>query len=199
MILVVHADPPESFGRVDVRSGADDLIRAEVAGLLDVAPDDVHVGRLCPRCGSAGHGRPRVTGAYAANAPHVSISRAGGRVVVALTHQGPVGVDAVALADLTDDAAPRTAAALGLPDDTAVRTVAEQWSLAEAVLKATGQGLSVDPSESREVVGVRASPVDLGPGLVAHVAVATTTPLEQVVVRAARAAPRDEATRRTPR
>jgi hypothetical protein len=44
------------------------------------------VTRLCPRCGSTGHGRPHLRGA------HVSLSYGGGLVVVARADV-PVGVD----------------------------------------------------------------------------------------------------------
>ena len=48
------------------------------------------VGRLCPRCGSAGHGRPYVV--TEGPAPRVSISYAAGLVAVAWA-EGPVGID----------------------------------------------------------------------------------------------------------
>jgi 4'-phosphopantetheinyl transferase len=194
LILVVHADPPETLGRVAARSEADALLRAEVAAWLGVRADEVAVGRLCPRCGSAAHGRPLVTGRYAALAPRLSVSRGGGRLVVALTDEGLVGVDVVALADVTGEAARRTADALRLPLETPEATLAEEWARAEAVLKATGQGLAVDPPEAGRVPDVQAVAVDLGPGLVCQVAVLSAAPPGPVEVRAAAAAPRDTTT-----
>jgi len=197
LILVVHADPPETRGRVAARSAADDLIRNEVAAWLGASVDEVDVGRLCPHCGSAEHGRPLITGRYAAQAPRVSVSRAGGRLVVALTDEGPVGVDAVTLAEVTGAAARRSADALQLPQDTPEDTLADEWARAEAVLKATGQGLAVDPSEARRVPGVRCTRVALDPALACQVAVLSAQALGPVEVRAAAAAPRGRATPRT--
>jgi 4'-phosphopantetheinyl transferase len=197
LILVVHADPPEAVGRVAARSAADALLRAEVATWLGVPADDVTVGRLCPRCGSAAHGRPLVAGRYAALAPRVSVSRGGGRLVVALTDEGLVGVDVVSLADVEGEAARRTADALRLPLDTPESTLAQEWARVEAVLKATGQGLAVDPPEAGRVPDVHDSAVDVGPGLACHVAVLAAEPPGPVEVRAAPAAPRGTTMPRT--
>ena len=76
-------------------------------------------GRLCPRCGSSGHGRPYVVTADGP-APQVSLSYAEGLVAVAWA-DGPVGID------IEDD---------GPPVDGVDRRT---WSRQEALFKADAE------------------------------------------------------------
>ena len=104
--------------RAELRALLHEVLRQEV-GATDVV-------RVCPRCGSAAHGRPRVRGP----AVHVSLSYAGALGVVAWSGDGPVGIDAA------EDGPP-----VGEFGDR--RT----WTRIEALLKATGEGLSRDPGD----------------------------------------------------
>lgn len=103
-----------------LRHAVEAVLRAELA------VTGIH--QVCGRCGGSDHGRPRVrvgTGA----APHVSWSYTARCAVVAWTWVAPIGVDVEAdgpdLAGVGDRAA---------------------WTRTEAVLKATGEGLSRSPS-----------------------------------------------------
>jgi hypothetical protein len=91
--------------RADLRELAHTLLREELGASA--------VGRLCPRCGSAEHGRPYAAGVAA----RVSVSYATGLVAVAWA-EGPVGVD-------VEDAGP--------PVDGRSRA---EFSAAEALFKA---------------------------------------------------------------
>jgi 4'-phosphopantetheinyl transferase len=99
----------------------------------------LRVGRRCARCGSAGHGQPFVEG----DAVHVSLSRAPGVVVAAVSTTGPVGVDV------------EPAGSAGFPgfEDVAIhpqevcREPTQAWVRKEALLKATGWGLALDPRQ----------------------------------------------------
>ncbi|MCM3502572.1 hypothetical protein M3667_11890 [Microbacterium sp. P26] len=100
--------------------------RAVLAGLLPSA-------RFVSRCSSCGgeHGRVRVEGEDAA----VSVSYAAGWTVVAMTQEhAAIGVDAVA------------ADAQGLARVLPGGGDALSWARVEAVLKADGRGLAVDPA-----------------------------------------------------
>lgn len=127
--------------------GTPDEDRARIVplatGLLgpDAAP--LTLIRRCSHCGGA-HGRPSlVAGTKSVTPPHASLSRAGDHTAIAVSTDGPVGVDiesvdAVAAADLTVfaeddlDGDPRISRALA-------------WTAKEAVLKAAGVGLREDP------------------------------------------------------
>ena len=141
-VRVVRLDAPVE-DRDELRRVAHARLAAETGATL--------VGRLCPRCGSAGHGRPwvRVAGGPA---PHVSLSYAGPVVLVAWTWAGPVGVDVE-----------RAGTDAGVYGDLAA------WTRAEAVLKASGEGLRRDPTDLPQMWS---TPLDLGPDLVGHLAVA---------------------------
>jgi len=69
-------------GRAGLRELAHAVLRDELGA--------TSVGRLCPRCGSADHGRPYVV--TPGPPPHVSLSYAEGLVAVAWS-RGPVGID----------------------------------------------------------------------------------------------------------
>lgn len=100
--------------------------------LAQVLPEARFLSR-CPACGGD-HGRVRVEGTDATVS--VSVSYAPGWSVVAMTRgHARLGVDA----------APRDAHGLErvLPDGTAD---AAAWTRVEAVLKADGRGLAVDPA-----------------------------------------------------
>jgi phosphopantetheinyl transferase len=60
--------------------------------VLRVATGTTAVSRLCPRCGSARHGRP-VAHLESGSAPDVSLSYAPGLVAVAWGWAGRVGID----------------------------------------------------------------------------------------------------------
>jgi 4'-phosphopantetheinyl transferase len=124
------------------------VLRGAVASYCGVPPGGVTIRSLCRHCGSAEHGRPIADIDTRRTPPHVSLSRARGLIVVAVTDAGPVGVDVelagaasfpgfaeVALhpAERADD------------DEAATRT----WVRKESLLKATGDGLQVDPRQVR--------------------------------------------------
>lgn len=137
---------------------AGELIRAEAARRFAVAPGSVRLVHHCPRCGSSRHGRPALAPAAGPTPPQVSISRAEGLTVVALTDAGPVGVDV----ERSDAAAFGGFDAVGThrrerPGSTRDRTV--RWVRKESLLKATGDGLAVDPTR------IRLTGADRGPAL----------------------------------
>jgi hypothetical protein len=72
------------LSRAELRALAHDLLR-EATGATAVT-------RLCPRCGSARHGRP-VVRVESGTAPNVSLSYAAGLVAVAWSWAGRVGID----------------------------------------------------------------------------------------------------------
>ncbi|WP_454051670.1 4'-phosphopantetheinyl transferase superfamily protein [Cellulomonas sp. Marseille-Q8402] len=118
------------------------LARLAVAEACGVDPSAVRVRRRCPRCGSAAHGAPWAQRADGGAVPHLSLTRTADLVVVALA-AGPVGVD--------------VERAVGRPDVAGVVLAADErpaagphgvllsWARKEAVLKAAGTGLGVDP------------------------------------------------------
>lgn len=118
-------------GELLLRRGTDPdgraLLRALVAELAGVAEAGIRIVARCPDCGGD-HGRPVVMAPDAATDVRVSLAHAGGVTVAAALVGGAVGIDAE----------PRPHAADAVP---ALR----RWTRIEAVLKADGRGLRVDP------------------------------------------------------
>jgi 4'-phosphopantetheinyl transferase len=100
------------------------LIRLVCSRSLGVAPSDVPVRFDCARC-SEQHGPPQLDAAGG----WISLAHGGSWVVVALAWGAQVGVDVEPLGTAVD------------VDD------AVSWTRTEAVLKATHDGLLVDPSQ----------------------------------------------------
>jgi len=128
------------------------LLKSLVGRLAEVPPELVRLSYDCTRCGKP-HGRPVVTGPTAAVRWHVSLSHAGDLVMVAVTDAGPVGVDVEAAAatrftgfdDVALTSTERAEVERCAPESRAwARAV--YWTRKEAVLKATGYGLTIDPA-----------------------------------------------------
>lgn len=124
------------------------LLRLLAGAYLGQPPAKVPVSRRCRRCGKA-HGRPRL-GSPSLDL-ELSVSHAGDRVVVACGRGLPVGVDVEPLRyDVEIDrlidlvASPSEAHSLtALGPYERARAFLVSWTRKEAVLKATGQGLTV--------------------------------------------------------
>ena len=100
------------------------LLQDVVTEVTGCTPDDVVLRQSCPRCGGP-HGRPSVEIA-GSRGPHVSLAHAGDLAMVAVGDR-PLGIDIEPIGDDTYGIDLRT------------------WVRTEAVLKATGVGLEVDP------------------------------------------------------
>ena len=101
--------------------------------LAEAGYPDARITAVCPDCGGE-HGQPRAEG----TGLHLSLSYVG-EFVVAAVSAVPVGVDAEAL----EQTAERLDAIGKL---TGIRSL-HSWTRTEAVLKADGRGLRVDPAE----------------------------------------------------
>lgn len=158
----------------------------------------------CARCGSTDHGRPRLVGTAGDRWPPVSLSRAPGLIVLALGAPdrpgGRVGVD------VEPDGAARFASFAAFADVVLhpgewppagswnAQECTRTWVRKEAVLKALGTGLHLDPRhlrlsgpgeapavlelddptgapESPVAQGVRVIDLDVAPGFTAALAV----------------------------
>jgi 4'-phosphopantetheinyl transferase len=124
------------------------LTRIVAGGLLGIAPGDVSFETACANCGGP-HGKPKMPGGVL----EFSITHSRRRVGVAFAHHLPVGID---VEDVTADRlgaalaltvlAPAEQAALAsLPEDRRSDGFLRYWTRKEALLKATGLGLSVSP------------------------------------------------------
>jgi 4'-phosphopantetheinyl transferase len=170
------------------------LARAVLGQHLAVPPSRVPLARTC-RCGDTTHGKPFVPRA----AVEFSISHAGARAVVALTEAGRVGVDVEHLGAPADAAmAEIMLTSHELQEWRALPSAARQpglltyWTRKEAVLKATGEGLTrpltdIVVAAPASVPAVRSGPapaqlLDIGPwpGYVGAVCVLTEQTLRLV-------------------
>lgn len=116
------------------------LLRGATARLTGLDPRDVPVDRRCEQCGRP-HGRPRLPG----SGLEASVAHSGDLVAVAIAAAGRVGVDVEHVAALPDAAL--LASVCTDAERVQVRTptdFAAYWTRKEAVLKATGEGLSTD-------------------------------------------------------
>ena len=156
------------------------LLKILLGQLADTPPDLVRLSYHCPRCGRP-HGRPVVAGPHAAVGWQVSLSHTGPQVMVAATDAGPVGVDVERSAATGFEGfdsvalthAERTEVERCVPAARA-RARAVYWARKEAVLKATGHGLAVDPA------GVEVSAPHLSAALTAWPAGETPPPQVQI-------------------
>lgn len=110
------------------------LLRELAAGFTAEPLESITIAASCPDC-ERPHGQPIVEGTDL----HVSLSHAGDRTLAALLEGSAIGVDIERL----DASSERLAA---------IREVAgggdlRHWTRVEAVLKADGRGLRVDPRE----------------------------------------------------
>jgi 4'-phosphopantetheinyl transferase len=136
----------ERRSRPDVRwhpsaYDADEALRIQVAAVVGGTPDELRTGRLCPTCGSDGHGRPWVAGRRLGHHEvGVSLARAGGHLVTAVSRVVAVGVDVESIAEVAarwDDLDVPTVADPGR--DPVARATA--WCRTEALAKLAGTGL----------------------------------------------------------
>jgi 4'-phosphopantetheinyl transferase len=129
------------------------LLKTVVGDLAASSPELVRLTYHCPRCGRS-HGRPVVVAPPAAVHWHVSLSHSGRQVIVAATDAGPVGVDVETTAGTVFEGFDGVALTHGERTEVErcapaarARARAVYWARKEAVLKATGYGLAVDPAD----------------------------------------------------
>ncbi|KGN39578.1 4'-phosphopantetheinyl transferase family protein [Knoellia subterranea] len=127
------------------------LLRRLVADETGVDPRSLDFEKRCATCGTDRHGKPHVVGMRDI---HVSVSYGERMAVAAVTTLGEVGVDIEDLesadfdgfGSVTLDASEMPHLA-DLDGDALLAARAQIWARKEAILKATGHGLVVDPSE----------------------------------------------------
>lgn len=180
----VDADAARSTSR----AWAEAALATLAADAWRCALDLVTIGRHCSTCGGGGHGSPRVHGPHD-RIGHASISYTPGLIAVAFLVDRPgvsgqgLGID-IARVDLEAFAGvERTAMAgaelehwRGLPSEAQLQALAQAWTAKEAILKASGEGLTRDPREV-PVLGTRPrssgipwAPIPVPPGYAGAIA-----------------------------
>jgi 4'-phosphopantetheinyl transferase len=123
------------------------LARLVLAGRIGTDPAALELRPDVCRCGQL-HGKPRLLGEH--RDLEFSLSHSGGRVVVAITTMAPVGVDVEEIRMLSDIegvaavvlAEPERRELHRLPASDRSAALLTYWTRKEALLKATGDGLS---------------------------------------------------------
>jgi 4'-phosphopantetheinyl transferase len=119
------------------------LLRLVAAPLTAQPAAGVVVDRSCPTCDRP-HGRPRLPG----TGLHVSISHSGATVAVAVSGAGAVGVDVQQVQDdSVDELSPLVLAESEAGHVEVARDFFTYWTRKEALVKATGDGVTVPLSE----------------------------------------------------
>jgi 4'-phosphopantetheinyl transferase len=140
------------------------LARGAISAELGCAPRDIHIALRCEVCGGD-HGKPRVAGA---DAVALSIAHAHERVVVVVARDCEVGVDVERIGPI-EELAERDTGVLHDEELAALEATApperaaaflRYWTRKEALLKATGEGLTV-PLDSLRVTSPDAAPAIL--------------------------------------
>lgn len=185
------------------------LLRLVVGRWTGRPAAEVRLARHCRGCRQVtDHGRPVLRDADG-SAPHLSLSHSADRVVVAACGRGPVGVDVERVGAATfegfedavlDDA--ERAALAGVQPPLRPAWTTRAWTQKEALLKATGHGLTVSPARIRvdqgrilrwpdDLAGQLAPPVvphvfavDVGRGYLASAVVLSPLRPQVVVERA---------------
>ncbi|WP_431279945.1 4'-phosphopantetheinyl transferase family protein [Leifsonia poae] len=142
---VRRVDAPGS--RADRSLAGRAALRELVGDLSGVNPSGILIESRCPDCGGP-HGRPVVMAPDAARGIRISLAYAGASAVVAACPGRSVGVDA----ELADDghsanADDKRRAILSLAPGDGDPLI--RWTRIEAVLKADGRGLRVEPHRVR--------------------------------------------------
>lgn len=123
------------------------LLRTELARWTGLTPEEIVLSSRCVRCGGA-HGRVTAITRQGESLPAVSLTRRSGIVAVALSAGGEVGVDVEAVDGAGfvgfDKVAMHPAEMASTAEDRS-----RLWARKEALLKATGDGLRVDPRKLR--------------------------------------------------
>jgi 4'-phosphopantetheinyl transferase len=115
------------------------LLRLVAAPLTAQAAVRVVVDRSCPTC-SRHHGRPRLTG----TSLDVSISHSGETVAVAVSNAGEVGVDVQQVGEgPVHELSPLVLAESEVRHVADARDFFTYWTRKEALVKATGDGVTV--------------------------------------------------------
>jgi 4'-phosphopantetheinyl transferase len=110
-------------------------LRYLLARRLAATPEAIVIDRTCRHCGGD-HGKPRVPGL------DFSMSKSGGLVAIAMTTGGDVGIDIELDTHHVADRALTEAERRVVTSD---RERVQLWCCKEAVVKATGHGLAIDP------------------------------------------------------
>jgi 4'-phosphopantetheinyl transferase len=153
LAVLHHAEARDRF------VAAHALARLVLGRVTGTPPEALRFARTCRRCGGHDHGKPALVAEAGDAVARFSLSGAGDRVVVAVAGAGPMGlagpvgvdvepVDEAALAGV-DEVALSPAERRALAREPTSRRAAARatwWVRKEAVLKATGHGLSVDPA-----------------------------------------------------
>ena len=142
------------------------LLRRAAAELLGSDPDEVRITRVCVTCGQVGdHGRPVVMDEQGCPDPRVNLSSSHGGewVGVAACSSVPVGIDIEPRSRALQDTDPRVLSPVEREELSEVPIASRgiqllrTWVRKEAVLKATGFGLAIEPAlltiSEQEVVG----------------------------------------------
>lgn len=108
------------------------LLRTLAGDMLGLDPAAVPLSATCADCGGP-HGQPRIPGLA------VSLSRCATAIVAVAATAGAIGVDVEPLMGTAE----RIAAIASVAGDGGIR----RWTSVEAVLKADGRGLRVDPRD----------------------------------------------------